>query len=285
MAAEADELTAEALSKKLEAEATRELVSHVAGGHCASIAKVVVGGANPEVILTDPDECERLGVHTGSTLLHVAARQRHLSACKLLIGLKVPMFRPDDLGLMPITYAVIADDVKIVEALLDAAVTLEEVRVSAAERLAKQRTSQWDRETYRAFLLENRFLFHRHPDHSVEECFPAFEHIGDGASLLHVACAFGAHEALCSLVASRVNIDATDSFERTPLLTAASAGRYEPLLLLTHSGANLHAVDYHGKSAMGAAAEGGHTEVCEVLASMRAARLVGSRGIELKLDK
>ncbi|KAA0146862.1 hypothetical protein FNF28_07624 [Cafeteria roenbergensis] len=78
-------------------------------------------------------------------------------------------------------------------------------------------------------------------------------------------------------------VDPRDARGRTPVLTAAYAGEFAPVMILAEMGASLAAVDDEGRSAMAAAAEGGHTGVCEVLASMRAAQLVKSRGIRLKL--
>jgi ankyrin repeat protein len=77
--------------------------------------------------------------------------------------------------------------------------------------------------------------------------------------------------------------NAVDATGLTPTLMAAYSGQFAPIMILADSGADLAAVDPAGRTAMAAAAEGGHTTVCEVLASMRAAQLVKTRGIRLRI--
>ncbi|KAA0168705.1 hypothetical protein FNF28_02443 [Cafeteria roenbergensis] len=101
--------------------------------------------------------------------------------------------------------------------------------------------------------------------------------IADDAGMLPI------HHAAAGGRLQGCSVDPRDARGRTPVLTAAYAGEFAPVMILAEMGASLAAVDDEGRSAMAAAAEGGHTGVCEVLASMRAAQLVKSRGIRLKL--
>ncbi|KAA0164268.1 hypothetical protein FNF27_00104 [Cafeteria roenbergensis] len=295
------------LARRIEADKTRELVGFVAEGKCASIARAVVAGGNARAILRDRDECAALGVETGSTLLHVAVRGGFVSASKLLISQGADPSIADDAGMLPIHHAAAADAFKVVEAMLDAATAVESARVSAAARLVASTAAArargatfgaekpFDAAAFRVELLDKRLLFRRPPAAGAgsggsscvgregERPHPLPEAVSDGSTLLHVAAGCGAAEVATSCLAAGCSVDPRDARGRTPVLTAAYAGEFAPVMILAEMGASLAAVDDEGRSAMAAAAEGGHTGVCEVLASMRAAQLVKSRGIRLKL--
>lgn len=212
-------------------------------------------------------------------------------------------------GMLPIHYAAANDAVKVVEALLDAAVAVQGARVSAKERLALSTTAgkalhaskgaaassaaatssrpasgTFDPARFRVELVEQRLLFHRPAATSFDaKPHPLPTAVGSRSSLVHVAAGCGAAEVVASCMAIGCSPNCLDANGLTPTLVAAYSGQFAPIMILAESGADLATADPEGRTAMAAAAEGGHTTVCEVLASMRAAQLVKSRGVRLRI--
>lgn len=270
---------------------TDELIEHVMHGKCASIAHAIVAGGNARAIL-DESRSAKCGVRDNSTLLHVAVRGRHVSACKLLLSQGVQADTPDAAGLLPIHYAATDDSVKVVEALLDAAVAVESAKRTAQARLERRSTAgkarmraaqsqqRFDPLSFRRYLIEDRLRFRGRPK---DVACPLPSCVGAGANLVHIAAASGAAEVVASCLAAGCDPNARDAAGMTPVLAAAYAGQFAPIMILADAGADLGARDALGRTAMAAAAEGGHTSVCEVLASMRAAQLVRTKGIPLHI--
>ena len=75
----------------------------------------------------------------------------------------------------------------------------------------------------------------------------------NGMRALHVACYHGHHEVVQLLVTSSAEVDALDSWQRTPLHRAAATGHAVVCSLLLASGAKTTLKTHNGETAMDAA--------------------------------
>jgi ankyrin repeat protein len=89
---------------------------------------------------------------------------------------------------------------------------------------------------------------------------------------LFAAAEAGALKDVASLLDKGANVDATDDFDRTPLMIAALGGHQEIAASLIDAGAELNATAKYGQTALQFAREGGHEDVVTLLVN------AGARG-------
>ena len=91
---------------------------------------------------------------------------------------------------------------------------------------------------------------------------PKRTEIALGRTLLHLAPNWGVTERL---IAQGADVNAKDSFDMTPLHSAAHAGWIEMVELLIAKGADINATSNIGQTPLALAKAKGHTEIYELL--------------------
>jgi hypothetical protein len=90
----------------------------------------------------------------------------------------------------------------------------------------------------------------------------------DGKTALHLACIVGGPDILdmSILIDAGANMDATDSYDRTPMHIAALFGRTPSIMGLVNAGANVDAIDRSGRTPLQLAKDYKHNECAKALA-------------------
>ncbi|GMS83121.1 hypothetical protein PENTCL1PPCAC_5296, partial [Pristionchus entomophagus] len=163
----------------------------------------------------------------GWTPLHAAAGAHRINAIRVLIDSGANLLAVNDEGNMPYD---LCDDDRV-------SVVIEN---SMAERGITQKMIEVEREAGEKVMLRDMKWLYRHGV-SLDKKMP------DGSTYLHIAAAYGFKDVAVFLLRNRVDPNAADKDQWTPVHAAAAWAHPEILELLCYHGGNINAKTKHNE--------------------------------------